>query len=185
MPAHDQHMLLEDSLQSARVLSREFSQYNREFGNALTQFELQKPSLLVPHPRESCPSESTYSTTNAVDSLFSSLHSMQTYLDEIIAFWDDHAEMLSNDINPSPSSNRNRLSPDNHDLAETWLGYQRALLDASSSIAESVDAMAVEPAIHPQPNLHRVHSVAQEERGILNTLQWFWRRITFTNSRVR
>ncbi|KAF9039876.1 hypothetical protein BJ165DRAFT_1550572 [Panaeolus papilionaceus] len=166
---------MQGCLESAKILRRDFLLFSDDFGTTLVQVE-QGRSTLVVSEEEGGQSESSgetdTSTNGAVKELFDSLHAVHSHLQEIVAFWDYHISQLSHGISSSTRpSHVDDSSNHNTDIVTTWLGYQRALVDATSSIAESVDAMSVEPRIP----LERSQN---DKNQNVSVLQWFWRWMT-------
>lgn len=80
-----------------------------------------------------------------VTTLFSALDDVKSSLRDILAFWDNHTTFLTLVVNrqsnfPSPGD-------ETKSTVEIWIRYQAALLQASSSISQSADAMTVDPSV--------------------------------------
>ncbi|KDR78082.1 hypothetical protein GALMADRAFT_1300736 [Galerina marginata CBS 339.88] len=89
----------------------------------------------VPHPE------------TTVIALFAALEDIESSLRDLLAFWDNHATFLTLVVNrqsnfPSPGDETKAT-------VELWVRYQAAILQTSSSISQSADAMSVDPSITP------------------------------------
>jgi len=104
-----------------------------------------------------------------VTTLFSAFDAVQSSLRDIQAFWEHHVGFLSLLVNrqtnfPAPGEEAKATF-------ELWTRCQTALLQSSSSISESADAMSVEPVATPltrYPTRRITHPITERDRPLLN-----------------
>jgi len=106
-----------------------------------------------------------------VTTLFSAFDAVQTSLRDIQAFWEHHVGFLSLLVNrqtnfPVPGEEAKATF-------ELWTRCQTALLQSSSSISESADAMSVEPVATPltrYPTRRITHPIPVTPNEVLATV---------------
>ncbi|CAA7263973.1 unnamed protein product [Cyclocybe aegerita] len=84
-----------------------------------------------------------------VGAFYNSLEDVHSSLQDILGFWDHHVSYLVLLVNrqtnfPTPGEETKAV-------VKLWVSYQAALLQASSSISESADAMSVDPVVAEGP----------------------------------
>jgi len=116
-----------------------------------------------------------------VTTLFSAFDAVQSSLRDIQAFWDHHVSFLSNQQTNFPAPGEEARV-----TFEFWTRCQTALLQSSSSILESADAMSVEPVATPltrYPTRRLTHPIP-EDRPSLNPTRGVTRSLTDVASGV-
>jgi len=119
-----------------------------------------------------------------VTTLFSAFDAVQSSLRDIQAFWEHHVGFLSLLVNrqtnfPAPGEEAKATF-------ELWTRCQTALLQSSSSISESADAMSVEPVATPltrHPTRRITHPIP-EDRPLSNPTRGGTRSLTDVASGV-
>ncbi|PPQ76598.1 hypothetical protein CVT24_013021 [Panaeolus cyanescens] len=180
-PSSERDGILSDCLVSARFIHQNLSKWLEDFEQQLVHLESQKPSILTSGIHAPS-SPNTISLNNAFDTLLASLNSLRTQLQAIITFWSNHARALYNESEPAGPQNavgHSIDSSDNQKAVDIWLGYQMALISVSASLTKSVDSMGGGPKSRGES------SMAQKKKGVLRSLQDFWRLITLTRWRVQ
>ncbi|KAF8890824.1 hypothetical protein CPB84DRAFT_1784617 [Gymnopilus junonius] len=135
-----------------RAPNDRFISAKRAYDKNLEEFRSQEPILtgyLCVRPkkgdRPSSVGDRVLHPETAVGTLFSVLEDLQSSLRDLHAFWDNHTSFLTLVVNrqtnfPSPGEETKAT-------VELWVRYQAAILQASSSISQSADAMSVDPSI--------------------------------------
>ncbi|KAH9476581.1 hypothetical protein JR316_0010493 [Psilocybe cubensis] len=157
---NDRHISAKRCQLSGKSVLRDLQEVNRVYDRDLQSFRTQEKDLkdqLTEKNKKSGQSRSSTLDSQqqqtpkdahpelTVTTLFSALEDVRSSLWDILAFWENHAAFLTLIVNrqsnfPSPGDETKAT-------VEIWIKYQAALLQASSSIAQSADAMTIDPAI--------------------------------------
>ncbi|KAF9555961.1 hypothetical protein CPC08DRAFT_765553 [Agrocybe pediades] len=152
---NDRYMSAKRCQGSGRAVLRDLQDINKAYDRNLEAFKTQRAILTGflsekskggdRRPASYNPDASGTSPDSAVTVLFKAVEDVQTSLRNILAFWDNHAAFLTLVVNrqtnfPSPGQETKAT-------VEMWTRYQTALLQCSGSIAQTADAMSVDPSV--------------------------------------
>jgi len=161
---------------SGKGVLRELQAITKAYDRGLEEFRTQQSTLtgylIIKKKNGSRPSSVAGHDTAPhpeapVTALYAALEDVQSSLRDLLAFWDNHATFLTLVVNRQ--SNFPAPGEETKATVELWVRYQAALLQASSSISQSADAMSVDPSIaplngKPMATRRHTHPLSQVEK---------------------